>query len=138
MIRSILAAVLGVAAISGLAAPARADLVSGTITGVSTLTPTATPGIYVVSFTGNGTDTTFGDFSVTSSSSGDFSNPPNIVITDGMFSESFTGGGSLFGTSSGSGTANGAGSAALTLNYVVKGGSGAFALLRLQAACAGA
>jgi hypothetical protein len=126
MIRSLSATFLGLVAIAGLAVTARADIFSGTIAGDDTLTPTGTTGVYVVNFSGSGVDANFGLFTATSTDKGDFSHPPNIVISDGMFSEVFLGG-SLFGVSSGSGTANGTGAASLTLDYVVQGGSGDFA-----------
>lgn len=61
-----------------------------------------------------------------STSTVDFSNPPNIVISDGSFTETFANG-TLLGTSSGSGTANGKGTASVTLDFVIPGGTGYFA-----------
>ncbi len=63
----------------GLAVPAQAGSISGTITGDATLTPTGTPGVYVQNFSGEGDDTYFGSFTPTSSSMIDVSNPPKIV-----------------------------------------------------------
>jgi hypothetical protein len=55
----------------------------------------------------------------------DFSHPPNIVITNGMLKEEFTGG-TLFGTGSGTGTANGHGMATFMIDFVITGGTGIF------------
>jgi len=102
--------------------------ISGTLEGDSTLTPTGTPGIYIQNFTGDGNDNKFGSFTPSSMSTIDFSHPPNIVITDAMFSEVFANG-TLFGTSSGngSGTGNGNGTATFTVDLVITGGTGYFA-----------
>jgi len=100
--------------------------ISGTFDGDSTLTPTATPGVYAQSFSGDGEDTTYGSFIPTSQSTVDFSNPPAIIISDGMFLETFSQG-TLFGDSSGSGTASGTGTATVTLDFIFKGGTKLFA-----------
>ncbi|HME00359.1 MAG TPA: hypothetical protein VKM93_23890 [Terriglobia bacterium] len=98
--------------------------IRGTLEGDSTLTPTGTPNVYVQNFTGDGDDTTFGSFTALSMSTIDFSNPPNIVITDSTFSETF-GNGTLFGTSSGGkAKPNGNGTAAFIVNLVITGGTG--------------
>jgi hypothetical protein len=110
----------------GVVASAHAGQISGTLSGDSTLMPTGTPGVYVQNFTGDGDDTTYGSFTPTSSSTVDFSHPPAIVISDGMFTEIFSQG-TLFGTSSGDGTASGMGTAAVTLDLVITGGTGLFA-----------
>ena len=89
-----------------LIVPAYADSISGTFDGNATLTPTGTTGVYIQNFSGDGTDDRYGAFDVTSMSTVDFSNPPNITFTDGMLLETF-GGGTLFGTGSGTGLANG-------------------------------
>jgi hypothetical protein len=109
-----------------LIAPAYAGSISGTFDGNATLTPTGMPGVYIQNFVGDGTDTMFGEFDVTSMSTVDFSNPPNIVITDGMLLETF-GEGTLFGTGSGTGTANGHGMATFMIDFVITGGTGIFA-----------
>ncbi len=102
--------------------------ISGTLEGDSTLTPTGTPGIFVQNFTGDGMDTTFGSFTPSSMSTIDFSNPPNIVLTDATFTETFANG-TLFGTSSGNGKGkgNGNGTATFTVNLLITGGTGYFA-----------
>ncbi len=110
----------------GFAVPVRASTVSGTLEGDSTLTPAGTPGVFIQNFTGDGDDTTFGSFTAASTSTVDFSNPPNIIISDGMFTETFAKG-KLFGTSSGDGKANGQGTASFTLDFVFTGGTGIFA-----------
>jgi len=109
----------------GLIVPAHADSLSGTFDGNAMLTPTGTPGVYIQNFTGDGTDVTFGAFDVTSQSTVDFSNPPNIVFTDGMLNETFMNG-TLFGTGSGTGTASGHGTATFMIDFVITGGTGIF------------
>jgi len=84
------------------------------------------PGIYVQNFTGDGDDTTFGSFTPASQSTIDFSNPPTILITSGMLTETFSNG-TLFGTTSGNGTASGHGTATFTIDFVITGGTGFFA-----------
>jgi len=109
-----------------VSAVAKTINISGTFEGDSTLTPTGSPGIYTQDFTGDGEDTLFGAFTPSSTSTIDFSNPPNIMISDAMFTETFRYG-TLFGTASGSGTANGKGSATFSLDLVITGGTGNFA-----------
>lgn len=110
------------------ALPALADglTLNGTFDGDATITPTASPGVYTQNFTGDGDDTTYGSFTPTSTSTVDFSNPPNILFSNGMLSAAFTNG-TLTGTSSGTGTANGNGTAAFTIDWVITGGTGIFA-----------
>jgi hypothetical protein len=108
-----------------LVVPAYAGSLSGTFDGNATLTPTTTPGVFIQNFTGDGTDDTYGAFDVTSMSTVDFSNPPNIVFTNGMLSEEFDGG-TLFGTGSGTGMANGHGMATFMIDFVITGGTGKF------------
>jgi len=97
----------------------------GTFDGSATLTPTGTPGVYIQNFSGDGDDNTYGSFTPSSTSTIDFSNPPNITVTDVMFSAVFSQG-SLFGTGSGSGTGNGHGKATFTADIVFTGGTGLF------------
>lgn len=108
-----------------LIVPAYAGSIEGSFDGTATLTPTTTPGVYIQNFVGDGTDNTFGAFDVTSISTVDFSHPPHIVITNGMLNEVFTAG-TLFGTGSGSGLANGHGMATFTIDFVITGGTGIF------------
>jgi hypothetical protein len=112
-------------AIGNLGVPAHAGGISGSFDGVATLTPTGTPGIFTSNFSGDGNDTKFGAFTPTSQSTIDFSNPPNIQITNGTVTLAFSQG-NLFGTSSGSGTGNGHGSATFTGDFVFTGGTGLF------------
>jgi hypothetical protein len=109
-----------------LVAPLRAASLSGSFEGDATLTPTGTPGVYTQSFTGDGADDTYGAFTPSSTSTTDFSHPPSIVISNGMLTEAFEEG-SLLGTSSGDGTANGNGMATFSIDYVITGGTGLFA-----------
>ena len=128
MRRSVAPALIALMVLVSFATSSQANTIniSGTFDGDSTLTPTATPGVYAQSFSGDGEDTTYGSFIPTSQSTVDFSNPPAIIISDGMFLETFSQG-TLFGDSSGSGTANGHGTATVTLDFIFKGGTGLFA-----------
>jgi hypothetical protein len=125
MRRSILLPLVACAGLLGLAVPARGDVVSiaGSFDGDSTLTPTGTPGVYTQSFSGDGTDSTFGAFTVSSTSTIDFSHPPAITVTNGMLTEVFSDG-TLLGTGSGDGTGNGSGMATFTIDFIVTGGTG--------------
>jgi hypothetical protein len=110
-----------------LAAPVRAGIITGSFDGVSTLTPTDAPGIFIQHFTGDGDDTIFGAFAATSTSTINFSHPPNIVVTDVMLTQDFGDKGSLTGTGSGGATGNGQGVANFTFEFTVTGGTGIFA-----------
>lgn len=112
--------------IAWLAVPAQAGVITGMFDGVATLTPTTTPGVFIQNFAGDGTDNTYGPFGVSSMSTVDFSNPPNILISNGMLLETFADG-TLFGTGSGSGMGNGHGMATFTIDFVITGGTGIFA-----------
>jgi PEP-CTERM motif len=82
--------------------------------------------VFAQNFTGDGIDVTYGAFTAASQSTVDFSNPPQILISDGQFTEVFAQG-KLFGTSSGNGNAGGQGTATVTLDLVFTGGTGVFA-----------
>jgi hypothetical protein len=125
MRRPITAPLVALVALGGLVAPVQGGSISGTYSGVATLTPT-TPGFFVQNFTGHGDDTTFGSFVVKSSATVDFSKQPDITLSDGKFSEIFSQG-TLFGICSGSGTASGHGTATFTVDYIFTGGTGLFA-----------
>jgi hypothetical protein len=112
--------------IAWLAMPALAGEISGSFDGTATLTPTGTPGVFIQNFAGDGTDNTYGAFDVSSMSTVDFSNAPNIVITNGMLLQTFNDG-TLFGTGSGGGTASGHGTATFFIDFVITGGTGIFA-----------
>ena len=126
MRRSIAAPVVALVAVWALAMPVQAGILSGTFDGDATITPTGTPGIYTQNFTGDGTDDTYGAFTPSSTATINFSNPPNIVITNGMHLDTFANG-TLFGPGSGSGTGNGRGVATFTVDFVITGGTGFFA-----------
>ena len=121
-----IAAVLVVVVMGGVVLPARGGLISGTIEGASRLTPTGPPGVFLQSFIGTGADTVLGAFTAGSLSIIDFSDPPEIFITNGSFLETFAQG-ILSGSSSGKGIASGAGTATVTIDIVFTGGTGAFA-----------
>jgi hypothetical protein len=123
---SITAAVVVFVALAGFVLPAHAELLSGTFSGESTLTPTGTPGVFVQNFTGHGVDATFGSFTAQSTSTIDFSRPPSITVSGGILSEVFSQG-SFSGTSSGDGTASGRGTATFEADVVITGGTGIFA-----------
>jgi hypothetical protein len=124
MRRLITATLLALLALGGLAAPAQAGRISGELEGDSVFTPIS-PGVFLQNFSGDGDDTIYGPFTPVSQSTVDFSNPPNILISNGTFTETFPHG-TLSGTSSGSGTASGQGTATVTLDLVFTGGTGIF------------
>ena len=106
MIRSFAASLIALVMMGGFAASVSAGPISGTLSGDATLTPTAALGVFTQNYSGDGNDTMFGSYTVQSTSTVDFSHPPNVVISDGTFTETFSEG-TLFGTSSGNGTASG-------------------------------
>jgi hypothetical protein len=106
-----------------LGIPLHASQLSGTFDGTGTLTPTGTPGIYIQNFTGDGTDTKFGAFTIVGMSTIDFSSPPNFVITNGTIALTFSDG-MLFGTSSGEGVGNGKGMGTFEGDFLITGGTG--------------
>jgi hypothetical protein len=112
--------------LGALALPVQAGSIAGTFEGDSTLTATGTAGVYTQSFSGDGDDTTYGAFTPQSTSTIDFSGPPQILFSDGNLTETFADG-TWFGTTSGSGTGNGQGSATFTVDFVITGGTGDFA-----------
>jgi hypothetical protein len=115
-----------IVALAGNAIPVRAGMITGTFDGVGTLTPTGTPGIFIQNFTGDGDDATYGPFTALSQSTLDFTNPPNIFISNAMLTEIFQRG-TLMGTGSGTGMGNGKGTATFTGDFVITGGTGDFA-----------
>src|SRR5271167_1688557 len=114
---TVAATLLALAGMPGFALPIHAGTISGTISGDSTLTSTGTTGVYAQSLTGDGTDTTYGMFTIMSQSTIDFHSPPAITVSSGMFTETFAGG-TLFGTSSGDGTASGMSTATVSIDLV--------------------
>jgi hypothetical protein len=125
MTRAIAAIAVALMLVGAVAPPVHAGSLMGTFDGVSTLTPTGTPGIYLQSFTGDGDDDTYGSFTPSSTSMIDFTNPPKISVTDIMFSLDFSQG-SLFGTGTGGGTGNGHGMGTFSADIVFTGGTGIF------------
>ena len=114
-----------VVVLAAIVVPVQAGIISGTFDGNSTLTPTDTPGIFTQHFSGDGDDTIFGSFTATSTSTIDFSHPPNIVVSDSTLMEAF-GDSRLIGDGSGSGTGNGHGMATFTFDFLVTEGTGIF------------
>ncbi|HUK15791.1 MAG TPA: PEP-CTERM sorting domain-containing protein [Bryobacteraceae bacterium] len=114
-----------VVVLAAIVVPVQAGMINGTFDGNSTLTPTSTPGIFTQHFSGDGDDTLFGSFTASSTSTIDFSQPPNIVVTDSMLRETF-GDGTLIGAGTGSGTGNGQGMATFTFEFLVTEGTGIF------------
>jgi hypothetical protein len=125
MRRSINATLFALLVMGGIAVPVQGGSISGTYSADATLTPTGSPGIYVQNLTGNGDDTTFGSFIAQSTATANFNNPPDITLSGGMFLLTFSQG-TLFGVCSGSGIANGQGTAMFTVDYVFTGGTGLF------------
>jgi len=114
-----------VALLAALVIPLRASELSGNFDGTGTLTPTGTPGIFTQNFTGDGTDASFGAFTIVGQSTVDFSNPPHFVIKNGMITLTFLNG-TLFATNSGEGTGNGQGMGTFKGDFVISGGTRAF------------
>jgi len=128
MVRLVAAASVVLLGVAVLAAPVRASTVSisGTLSGSATFTPTGSPAIFLENVTGDGDDTAYGSFTHSSQLTVDFSSPSNFTFSDGTFTEVFTNG-TLFGTGSGDGTADGLGGTTFTIDFVVTGGTGFFA-----------
>jgi hypothetical protein len=126
MKRTSAAILLAAVAVGLLAGGAQAGTISGSFEGNGDLTPTGMPGVFVQHFTGEGDDTTLGPFTIGSQSTVDFSHPPLLLVTNGMVSLNFADG-TLFGTSSGMGTADGRGHATFEADLVFTGGTGRFA-----------
>ena len=126
MRRSITATLVALVVMGSVVVQVQGGSISGTFEGDSTLTPTSPPGVFVQNFTGEGDDTIFGSFTVQSQSLIDFSKSPDITISNGMLFEIFSQG-TLFGTTSGSGVASGNGTANVTVDFVITGGTGFFA-----------
>ena len=125
MIRSLAAPLIGLVVMAGSAVSVDAGPISGMFGGDSTLTPASTPGVFTQAYTGDGTDATFGAFTVQSNSIIDFSHPPALHVEDGTFTQTFAEG-MLFGTSSGTGTTSGMGTGTATVYVVYTGGTGLF------------
>ena len=125
ILRLFAAAVVFLTAMVWLTTPAIAQSLSGSFDGVGTLTQTVTTGIYIQNFTGDGADDTYGAFDAASQGMIDFTNPPHIVITDTMWSQTFSDG-VLFGNGSGTGTGNGHGMATFMIDLTITGGTGTF------------
>ncbi len=114
-----------VVCVAAFVVPIQAETIGGTFDGDATLTLTPGPGVFAISFTGDGDDTTFGAFTPTGHSVIDFSNPPGILLSGGTITETFADG-TLFGTTSGSGSGNGNGTATFTIDFMITGGTGEF------------
>ena len=126
MVNTITALLMPTLVMGGFALPLHAGImISGTLSGDATLTANS-QGVYVQNFSGDGDDTTFGSFTSQATSNVDFSAPPAVTISAGMLTETFPNG-TLFGTSSGSGTASGLGTATVTIDFIITGGTGIFA-----------
>ena len=126
MTRLLAAFLTALAVIGGFAIPVYAGPLSQTVSGTATLTPTGTPGIVSVSFTGQGQDATYGTFSALSTSTDDLTQLPVITITDILTTEIFSQG-DLFAAGSGTGTASGTGMTSAMYHLVITGGTGIFA-----------
>ena len=125
MRHSITAPLIVLVALGGLVAPARAGSISGDISGDTVITPIS-PNIFFQSFSGEGDDTVLGSFAMQSQSTVDLSNPPDIIISNGRCSQTYSEG-ILFGISSGSGTTTGMGTGTFEIEIVFTGGTGLFA-----------
>lgn len=125
MRRSITAPLVVLVALGALVVPARAGSISGDISGDTVLTPIS-PNVFLQSFTGEGDDKVLGSFTMQSQSTVDFSNPLDIIISNGTCSQTYSEG-VLFGISSGHGTTTGMGTGTFDIEIVFTGGTGLFA-----------
>jgi hypothetical protein len=125
MRRSITLPVVALVVLGGLAAPARAGSISGQVSGDTTITPIGS-NVFIQNFSGEGDDTLLGSFTMESQSTINFSNPLDIIISNGTCSQTFAEG-TLFGTCSGSGTTIGMGTGTFETEIVFTGGTGLFA-----------
>ena len=92
------------AGLGGLVAPARADLISGSLSGLATFTPIS-PVVALDNFSGIGEDSLLGAFTVEEQSVLTFitvTSPAQFILSEGTFSE-ITPGGTVHGTASGTG-----------------------------------
>lgn len=127
MIRSLAVILIALVILGGLAAPVQADSTSstGTLTGTTTLTPTATLGVFQESFAGSGVDSVSGPFTGTNMGTLTFTSLTTF-ISSGTFVDVFSDG-TLFGTFTGSGTEVGGGVTDVTNIALFTGGTGIFA-----------
>ena len=127
MIRSLVVTLIALVIFGGLAAPAQADSTSstGTLTGNTTLTPTATLGVFKESFAGSGVDSVSGPFTGTNMGTLTFTSLTTF-ISSGTFVDVFSDG-TLFGTFTGNGTEVGGGVTDVTNIALFTGGTGIFA-----------
>jgi hypothetical protein len=126
MKRSMTLPFMALVVLAGVTAPACAGAISGTVSGITTITPTNAPNVFIQDLTGEGNDTVLGSFSMQSQSTVDFNNPLDIIISNGMCSQTFSEG-TLTGICYGSGTTTGVGTGTFTTFIVFTGGTGLFA-----------
>src|SRR5271154_6134551 len=100
MRHSITAPLIVLVALGCLVAPAGAGSISGHVSGDTTITPIG-PNVVIQDFSGKGDDTVLGAFTMQSQSTVNFSNPLDVIISNGTCSQTFAEG-TLFGTCSGS------------------------------------
>jgi hypothetical protein len=125
-VRSTLRRLLALVALCGLVVPAQAQMpLSGTVSGDGTLTPQS-QFVFRQDFEVDGDDTLLGPFTGQSSALIDFSDLSHLVLSNGMFTETFQQG-TLFGTVSGSGAVTSPGNGTFENDYVFTGGTGLFA-----------
>ncbi len=124
MKRSMTLSFMVLVVLGGLTAPVRAGAISGTVSGETNITPIGTD-LVVQDFTGNGNDTVLGPFTMQSQSTVNFTNPLDIIISNGDCSQTFSDG-TLYGTCSGSGTTTGPGTGTFQTEIVFTGGTGFF------------
>ena len=126
MLRSLAVILIALMMMGAPAAPLQADTtpVSGTLTGTTTLTPTANPAVFDSSFTGSGVDSVSGAFTTTNMGTITFTSL-TMFMSGGTFMD-IVAGGTLFGTFTGNGTVTGADTSTITFDTIT-GGTGAFA-----------
>jgi hypothetical protein len=126
MIRSLAATLFALVMMGGLAVSAQADSIptSGTVTGNSTLTATASPFVFDTNFTGSGVDTVSGNFTATNIGTTTFNSTFTSFTASGTFIDVFAGG-TVFGTFTENGTVTG-NTSTINVHSVTTGGTGMF------------
>ena len=105
MKRSIFVSLLSLAGFGSVVVPARADMISGTLSGLATFT-TISPTVSIDNISGTANDSLRGEFTVEEQSTLTFitvTSPADFILSEGTFSE-ITAAGTVHGTASGTGS----------------------------------
>jgi hypothetical protein len=102
---SIFVSLLALAGFGSLVVPARADMISGSLSGVASFTPIS-PIVSIDNIFGTGNDSLLGEFTVEEQSTLTFTtlhSPADFILSEGTFTET-TAKGTVHGTASGTGS----------------------------------